>query len=58
MIKTVSGRFLLHVYPGETLVTEIWVEGLRFAQLTLDQIVYYIPLQLLRGGNLQVFESL
>ncbi|KAL4280226.1 hypothetical protein GQ457_03G037770 [Hibiscus cannabinus] len=29
MIKTISGRFLLHVYPGETLVTEMWLQDLR-----------------------------
>ncbi|KAK8580781.1 hypothetical protein V6N12_071033 [Hibiscus sabdariffa] len=29
MVKTISGRFLLHVYPGETLVTEMWLQDLR-----------------------------
>ncbi|KAM7252966.1 hypothetical protein ACFE04_025584 [Oxalis oulophora] len=29
MVKSVFGRFLLHVYPGETLITEMWIEGSR-----------------------------
>lgn len=29
IIKNISGRFLLHVYPGETLITEMWLDGLR-----------------------------
>ncbi|KAF4384064.1 hypothetical protein G4B88_030960 [Cannabis sativa] len=29
MVKSISGRFLLHVYPGETLITEMWLQGMR-----------------------------
>ncbi|KAK7828377.1 enoyl-coa hydratase 2 [Quercus suber] len=29
LIKSITGRFLLHVYPGETLVTEMWLDDLR-----------------------------
>ncbi|XP_047958636.1 enoyl-CoA hydratase 2, peroxisomal-like [Salvia hispanica] len=29
MIRNITGKFLLHVYPGETLITEMWVDGMR-----------------------------
>ncbi|XP_039022130.1 enoyl-CoA hydratase 2, peroxisomal-like [Hibiscus syriacus] len=29
MIKSIFARFLLHVYPGEALITEMWIEDLR-----------------------------
>jgi peroxisomal enoyl-CoA hydratase 2 len=27
MVKSIFGRFLLHVYPGETLPTEMWLDS-------------------------------
>ncbi|KAE8666439.1 Enoyl-CoA hydratase 2, peroxisomal [Hibiscus syriacus] len=29
MIKNIFARFLLHVYPGEALITEMWIEDFR-----------------------------
>lgn len=29
MVKSILGRFLLHVYPGETLITEMWLQEKR-----------------------------
>lgn len=29
LVKAISGRFLLHVYPGETLIIEMWPQGSR-----------------------------
>ncbi|CAL1353464.1 unnamed protein product [Linum trigynum] len=28
-VKNILGRFLLHVYPGETLISEMWLQGSR-----------------------------
>ncbi|KAG9442097.1 hypothetical protein H6P81_017951 [Aristolochia fimbriata] len=29
LVKGILGRFLLHVYPGETLITKMWLDGPR-----------------------------
>ncbi|XP_068645644.1 enoyl-CoA hydratase 2, peroxisomal-like [Aristolochia californica] len=29
LVKCILGRFLLHVYPGETLITKMWLDGLK-----------------------------
>lgn len=28
-VRSIFGRFLLHVFPGESLITEIWIQGPR-----------------------------
>ncbi|PKA50259.1 Enoyl-CoA hydratase 2, peroxisomal [Apostasia shenzhenica] len=28
-LRSIFGRFLLHVYPGESLITEVWIDGSR-----------------------------
>ncbi|ONK64264.1 uncharacterized protein A4U43_C07F23830 [Asparagus officinalis] len=33
-VKSIFGRFLLHVYPGETLVTEMWPQGTKVVYQT------------------------
>ncbi|XP_078448204.1 enoyl-CoA hydratase 2 [Wolffia australiana] len=33
-VKVIFGRFLHHVYPGETLVTEMWLDGFRVTYQT------------------------
>jgi len=65
MIKSISGRFLLHVYPGETLITEMWLDGLRYSinfHFFYDfdlLVIYNICLNILKKGdwNLQSFVS-
>ncbi|KAK9116352.1 hypothetical protein Sjap_015299 [Stephania japonica] len=40
MVKSIFGRFLLHVYPGETLIMEMWIEGSSFLlTLVVDKAV-------------------
>ncbi|KAL5706275.1 enoyl-CoA hydratase 2 [Ranunculus cassubicifolius] len=34
LVTAIFGRFLLHVYPGETLITEMWLDGPRVTYQT------------------------
>lgn len=40
MVKNISGRLLLHVYPGETLITEMWLDSSRYilSSATFDEV--------------------
>ncbi|KAK3231939.1 hypothetical protein Dsin_003820 [Dipteronia sinensis] len=37
LVKCISGRFLLHVYPGETLITKMWLDGFRVIYQTKEK---------------------
>lgn len=41
MVKSISGRLLLHVYPGETLATEMWLEGSRYCLMLGSYVLFY-----------------
>ncbi|KAL8202117.1 hypothetical protein R6Q57_011264 [Mikania cordata] len=58
LVKAISGRFLLHVYPGETLITMMWLEGSRVLyQTTVKErkravLAGFVDLNHLRSSSL------
>ncbi|AQK81993.1 Enoyl-CoA hydratase 2 peroxisomal [Zea mays] len=43
-VKSIFSRFLLHVYPGETLSTEMWLDGQKVHyQTKANDILTFIP---------------
>ncbi|KAK8965193.1 Enoyl-CoA hydratase 2, peroxisomal [Platanthera guangdongensis] len=43
-VRSIFGRFLLHVFPGESLITEMWIQGQRYLNHSYNLLLFSLVL--------------